>query len=164
MKLLFVLVGLAVLLLYLWLRWQMSTPAVPPLEIATDDPEMITARNHAKETVNQFLALYRDNPKGAVIKFPFVSSSGTVEFLFGEVEGVTDADFQVRVITAPVTHTGEFNRFWAVPQKEIVDWVITLPNGKKVGGFTMRVMFKKAQEKYGELPKKLKEEELKYTE
>jgi uncharacterized protein YegJ (DUF2314 family) len=150
-------------LIVAWLQMRSSSPAVPPLEIDQDDPEMVAARQHAKETIADFLSLYRQFPKGAAVKIPFVSSSGVTEFLFAEVDGVREEKLEVRLMTPPVTHTGRLDRFWTVPTTDIVDWVITMPDGKKNGGFTMRVMFKKGREKWGDLPKKLKEEELKYV-
>jgi uncharacterized protein YegJ (DUF2314 family) len=151
-----------VVVVTLWLRFRSATPDVPPLSVANDDPEMLAARVNARASVSEFLRLYEAHPKEAYVKWPFVTSSGQTEHLFAEVLGRTGELLQIRLVTPPVSHTGQLERLHSIPLKDISDWVVTLPNGKKKGGFTMRVMFKKAREQWGELPAKLHAEESTY--
>lgn len=163
MKIVLIIVGVVVVLGFLWFRFSSPTPDFPPLAIDDDDPEMKEARAKAQATLPDFVALYRQHPEGAMVKWPFVTSAGKTEYLGAEVLGLDGDILKIRLVTPPVTHTGQLERLHAVPLKEIVDWVIVLPGDKRKGGYTMRVMFKVARKQWGDLPEQLKAEELKYA-
>lgn len=163
MKVALIVLGVIVVLGFLWLRFSSPKPDFPPLAIDDDDPEMKEARSKAQSTLSDFVALYRQHPDGAMVKWPFVTSAGKTEYLGAEVLSLEGDSLKIRLSTPPVSHTGQLERLHTVPLKEIVDWVIVLPGDKRRGGYSMRVMFKVARKQWGELPAQLKEEEVKYV-
>ncbi len=162
MKTLLILVGVAVVLFIAWRLFTSPRPAQPPLVIGDDDPEMKSAMAKAQETVPEFRQLYAQHPDGALVKVPFVTSSGRIEYLAAEILELVAEDIRVWLTTPPVTHQGKVERLQTFPLKNFVDWVIVMPGDKRKGGFTMRVMFKKAHEQWGELPPEVAAEEKKY--
>ena len=162
MKILLILVGVVVAVLVAWRFFASPRPTHPPLTIGDDDPEMKSAMAKAQDTVPEFRRLYAQYPDGALVKVPFITSSGKTEYLAAEVLEIAADDVRVRLSTPPVTHQGKVERLQTFPLKKIVDWVIVLPGDKREGGFTMRVMFKKAREQWGELPRDIAGEEKKY--
>jgi uncharacterized protein YegJ (DUF2314 family) len=156
-------VGIAIAIGLLWLRFRSPTPDFPPLDFADDDPEMCDARSKAQRTISEFQTLFEQHSAGSMVKVPFLTSSGVREFLAADVLELTPTEVKARLVTPPVSHTGQVERLVTHPLSDIADWVITLPSGKKAGGFTMRVMFKKAREQWGELPAELADEEKRYA-
>ena len=162
MKILIIVISIMIVTGFLWYRSASAQPEVPPLAIDDNDPEMREARARAKATLAEFVDLYRKHPDGAMVKWPFLSSTGTTEYLGAEVLSLEGEALTIRLVTPPVTHTGTVERVHTVPLKEIVDWVIVLPGDKRKGGFTMRAMFNAARAQWGGLPEELKLEEAKY--
>jgi uncharacterized protein YegJ (DUF2314 family) len=162
MKILCILVGVVLVVLVAWRLFERPRPAHPPLTIGDDDPDMKNAMAKAQDTVSEFRRLYPQHPDGALVKVPFITSSGRTEYLAAEVLEIVEEDVRVRLSTPPVTHQGKVERLQTFPIKKIVDWVIVMPGEKREGGFTMRVMFKKAREQWGELPPDISVEEKKY--
>ena len=156
-------VAAAVLFLYLWGRFfHIARPAFPPLEISDDDPQMEEARLKGQSTLNQFRELYRAPHRGARVKVPFVTSSGTREFLWAEVRQLGKQDVEVLYLTPPVTHTGRLERIHRHTLSDVVDWQIERLDGSYLGGFTMRVMFVRGRQQWGSLPPELEAEEQRY--
>jgi uncharacterized protein YegJ (DUF2314 family) len=148
---------------FIWWHF-LYTPrlAVPPLSIAPDDPSMVEAASKAKESFARFRELVGQPNRGIRVKIPFVSSSGTTEYLWAEVLSFRDSQMEVRYITPPVTHTGQLERLHTHPVSDLVDWQVELESGKYAGGYTMRVMFVRGREQWGSLPAELEAEEKKY--
>ena len=162
MKIALIIVGIAIVALVLWRLLAVPRPAQPPLVINDDDTDMKAAMQKAQETLPEFRQLYLQHPKDALVKVPFVTSSGKTEYLAAEVMEMAGDDLKVRLSTPPVTHEGKVERLQTYPLSKIVDWVIVMPEDKRKGGFTMKVMFKKAKEQWGRLPSEIAEEEKKY--
>lgn len=162
MKLLLI-VFIALLAVVVWWRFfYIAQPAIPPLSIARDDPLMRDAMAKAKETIPRFRELAAQNNRGMRVKVPFVSRSGTTEFLWAEVLSFHDSVLEVRYETPPVTHTGRLERLHTHRVSDLVDWQVELESGKYEGGYTTRVMFVRGREQWGSLPPELQAEEQKY--
>jgi hypothetical protein len=158
-----VIVGAAVIVAFiLWRFMAVPRPKYLPLAIGDDDPDMKAAMLKAQETIADFRQLYAQHPKDALVKVPFLTSSGKTEYLAAEVLELTGEDIEVRLSTPPVSHEGQVERLQTYPVGKIVDWVIVMPKDKRRGGFTMKVMFKKGREQWGELPPEIAAEEQKY--
>lgn len=150
-------VALFVLLLALLVWWSLrqrrmrSARAVPRLEIADDDPDMQRAREQAQQSLARFRSLYAHHPEGAVVKVRRRGNAGTTRYLTADVLDVTPDAVKVRMISlaAPIE----------VAWSEIADWIIRLPNGQKMGGFTTKAMLRKTRERFGRLPPALAREE-----
>jgi hypothetical protein len=149
-----------------WIAWwwfvARNRPSFPPLAISENDPLMIEARQKAKDSLPQLIELFSDAKDFTSVKIPFLSSSGETEHLWAELLSVEGSRINVRYTTPPVTHTGKLERLHTHALTEIEDWVITKDPKRYVGGYSMRVMFQRGRELWGDLPPKLKEEEAKY--
>jgi uncharacterized protein YegJ (DUF2314 family) len=153
----------AMIALFLWRRFfYIARLAFPPLAIKPDDPLMTKAMREAVDSTTRFRALYAQPNNSARVKIPFVSNSGTTEFLWAEVLSLSDDQMKVRYFTPPVTHTGRLERLHTHAVTDLVDWQVELPSGKYAGGYTMRAMFIRGREEWGQLPPELEAEEKKY--
>jgi uncharacterized protein YegJ (DUF2314 family) len=149
---------------YVYVRWRSPRPEFPPLPTAPDEPLLIKAMADAKATLPQFLALARARPDTAIVKLRFVSNSNQVEHLWAEVlEVVADDELKVRLVTPPVSHTGELDRLYTCRLSEIEDWQARDAQGKIHGGFTQRAMYAIARREGVKLPKKLLDLEKQYA-
>ncbi len=162
MKILIIPVALIAVVFIWWRFFHIARPAVPPLSIAPDDPLMREAMTKAKESEARFRELAGKPNRGVRVKVPFVSSSGTTEYLWAEVLSFHDSQMEVRYLTPPVTHTGRLERLHTHPVSDLVDWQVELESGKYAGGYTMRVMFVRGREQWGSLPPEVEAEEKKY--
>jgi len=149
-----------------WVAWwwfvARNRPAFPPLAIDDNDPLMVEARHNARDTIPQLLDLFKGAKEFTRVKLPFVSNSGETEHLWAELLSVEGSNIHVRYMTPPVTHTGKLERLHTHPLSDIEDWVVTKNPAKYIGGYSMRVMFQRGRELWGDLPPKLKAEESKY--
>lgn len=148
---------------WIFARWRSPRPDFPPLNTSPDDPLMMDALANAKATLNDFRSLVRGQTQNALVKVRFVSSSNDVEHLWAEVLDVLDEDeLGVRLVTPPVTHTGQLDRLWRCNFEDIEDWQVRDLAGRVHGGFSQRAMFAIARRDGVRLPKKLLEQEKEY--
>jgi uncharacterized protein YegJ (DUF2314 family) len=159
--LLFLMFAVAV---WLFVRWRSPRPLFPPLSTSPDDPLMVEALAKAKESLGEFRRLLKEPKQDALIKVRFVSSSNGVEHLWAEVlEVLGENELGVRLITPPVTHSGQLDRLWRCSFEDIEDWQVRDSNGRVHGGFSQRAMFAIARREGVKLPKKLLEQEKDYN-
>lgn len=152
-----------VVAVWLFVRWRSPRPDFEPLTTSPDDPLMVDALAKAKATVNQFLKLIRAPKESALVKLYFLSNSNEVEHLWAEVlEVLDDAELGVRLVTPPVTHSGELDRLYRCNVADIEDWQVRDAQGKVHGGFSQRAMFAIARRDGIKLPRKLLDVEHEY--
>jgi uncharacterized protein YegJ (DUF2314 family) len=148
---------------WIFMRWKSPRPDFPPLNTSPDDPLMIEALEKATRSLAEFQALVAAPNQHAFIKLRFVSSSEQVEYLWAEVvEVLSNDEFDVRLVTPPVTHSGSLDRLWRCTPEDIVDWQVRDTNGKIHGGFSQRAMFAIARRDGVKLPRRLLEIEKEY--
>ena len=93
-----------------------------------------------------------------------VSSEEQVEHLWAEVlEVASDDKLKVRLVTPPVTHSGELDRLYTCKVSEIEDWQARDASDRICGAYTQRAMFAIARRDGVKLPKKLLELERDYA-
>lgn len=156
-------VGLLVLI-QLFLRWRSPRPDFQPLPTSPDDPLLLDALSKAKASLDDFKRLLREPRQDALVKVRFVSSSNEVEHLWAEVlELLGDTELGVRLVTPPVTHSGQLDRLWRCTFDDIEDWQIRDADGRVHGGFSQRAMFAIARRDGVKLPRKLLEQEKEYN-
>lgn len=160
--LLLVLGGIFILGIFWHFYFRVPRPKFPPLNISNDDPIMAQAIKEAKDTIGDFLVLFKQYPNSARVKVPFTTSDGQTEFLWSNVKAVDGTNVSVFLMTPPVTHTGQVDRNQVYQLTDIVDWTISREKDKIEGGYSMRAMFKIARDKWGALPDELLKEEKKY--
>lgn len=135
---------------------------VQPLVIDESDPLLIEARKAARNSIPQMLELFKDAKEFTRVKIPFVSNSGETEHLWAELLSVDNSTINVRYSTPPVTHTGKLERLHTHSLNDVEDWVVTKNPKRYVGGYSMKVMFIRGREAWGDLPPELLAEEAKY--
>ena len=160
--------GIFVLLL-LFLRWRSPRPDFAPLPTAPDDPLLLEALSKAKASLNDFKRLLREPREHALVKIRFVSSANEVEHLWAEVLELPGEkelgvhELGVRLVTPPVTHSGQLDRLWRCTFDDIEDWQVRDATGRVHGGFSQRAMFAIARRDGVKLPRKLLEQEKEYS-
>jgi uncharacterized protein YegJ (DUF2314 family) len=132
-----VIVGSAVALFWKLIRPEAGLLA--PLEAPADDKELADARRRAQENIAEFVTRYKERPEGCLVKVPFVSSTGVTEHLVASVLQLYDESIIVRIDSTPVTHRGDIERVQRFRLSELSDWVVTMPSGRKRGGYTLQV-------------------------
>lgn len=153
-------IGVAV---WLFMRWHSPRPEFPPLSTSPDDPLMQDALEKAKASLEKFMNLIRVSKEGALVKLYFVSNSNQVEHLWAEVlEIISDKELGVRLVTPPVTHSGQLDRLYRCKLEDIEDWQARDGDGKLYGGFSQRAMFAIARRDGIKLPKSLLAHEQEY--
>ena len=154
--------GFLVLILLI-LRWRSPRPDFPPLPTAPDDPLLLEALSKAKASLDDFKRLLREPREHALVKVRFVSSSNEVEHLWAEVlELPGENELGVRLVTPPVTHSGQLDRLWRCTFEDIEDWQVRDATGRVHGGFSQRAMFAIARRDGVKLPRELLEQEKEY--
>lgn len=144
-------------------RWRVRRTLPRPLVIDDEAPEMKAARDTARKHIGDFVALFREHPEDALIKWAFTTPRGTREYLDAKVLAIEGDALRVRLVSPPMSAEVEIERDRVVPLSDVADWVVTLPNGKRRGGYTTRVRFDLAKEEWGGLPDELIDEEKKFT-
>ena len=148
---------------WLFVRWRSPRPDFPPLDTAPDDPLLIDAMEKAKSSLGEFKRLLKESKQNALVKIRFVSSSNQVEHLWAEVlEVLGENELGVRLVTPPVTHSGQLDRLWRCSYEDVEDWQVRDAAGRVHGGFTQRAMFAIARRDGVKLPKNLLEQEKDY--
>ena len=156
-------VGFLVVVL-LFLRWRSPRPDFPPLPTSPDDPLLLDALSKARASLDDFTRLLREPRQHALVKIRFVSSSNEVEHLWAEVlELLSETELGVRLVTPPVTHSGQLDRLWRCTFDDIEDWQVRDATGRVHGGFSQRAMFAIARRDGVKLPRKLLEQEKEYS-
>ena len=125
------------------------------MPVASDDPLMIQAMQEGRATLDQFLALYPHHKQDSVVKFGFQTSSGKIEYLWGDLLDVVGQQARVYVRTAPVDHQGALDRTQTISLADVVDWQVELTDGTLRGGFTNRALFKIYERQEGHMHPKL---------
>jgi uncharacterized protein YegJ (DUF2314 family) len=153
-------------LLLLWAAWwwfvARNLPVVPPLNIAKDDPLILEAVAKARASISEMRRHFAAAPEYVRVKVPFHTNGGETEFLWAELLAIEGSEMEVRYMTPPVTHTGKLERVHRHPVSELQDWLFTKDEDNYRGGFSMRVMFIRGREAWGDLPPELKAQERKY--
>ena len=158
-----IVVGAVVLRLLWWWFVGRNSPKFPPLQIADDDPAMLAAMERARATLPRFRTLFAEGVKDAQVKVRFLSNAGEVEHLWAAVLKLSDSSLTVRYLTPPVTHSGKLERVHDHPIADVEDWAAITQEGAIHGGYTQRLMFSRARESWGKLPRGLAEQESRYV-
>lgn len=159
-----VIAALVILGIYFYLRVFSPQPDFPPLETSPDDPLMLEALEKARASLPEFLRLARQPAQSIIVKLQFVSNSGEVEHLWAEVlEVISNTEFDIRLVTPPVTHSGHLDRRYVCKIDDIEDWQVIDAEGKIHGAFTQRAMFAIARRDGIPLPKNLLAHEKDYA-
>ncbi len=135
-----------------------STGEPPPLVTRDDDPEFIAATEEARRRLPEFLQLLKASQAGVTVRVPY-HRHGVRELLEAALVAKKGDDLQVEILLddAPPIRT-------TCKLAEIEDWTVLHANGQRTGGFTTRVMLRKAHEHYETLPPQLQSLEQSFSE
>lgn len=146
-----------------WVRWRASQTPIRPLDLSPDDPLMAEAMAEAHRTLGRLRELAPRHPGATHVKVRFESSSGTTEYLWAELHELREHDMEVFLVNLPVTHSETLERLRTFPLDDLADWQVEMEDGRFEGGGTMRVLFLRAREQWGELPSEMTELESRYS-
>ncbi|SRR5258708_2261523 len=124
------------------------------VSVAGDDPEMVAAIAKARETLPQFWQAFEKRERGESnfsLKVKITDKQGTEHFWLTEIER-TDGKTLGTINNDPdIVANVKLGDRMAIPEADISDWLY-MRDGKMVGNYTLRVLFKqmpaKEVEKY----------------
>ena len=115
------------------------------IPIATDDPEIDAAMRKGRETLPEFVAALTERPFGSrdfAIKKGFPAKKRE-EFIWLTDVALEKGGFRAEVGNEPVwTEAVKLGDSLFVKKNEVVDWMY-VRHGELVGGYTVRVLFKR---------------------
>lgn len=117
----------------------------PVVGINADDPEMKAAMQNARESVQQFIDRLDKKSPGEeyLIKMP-LGEGDDVEHIWVRSVTFKDGKFSGILANDPFNANYSVGDAVSVPVEEISDWVIFKPDRSYQGGFTQKVLLKKA--------------------
>ncbi|MHB1326557.1 MAG: DUF2314 domain-containing protein [Gemmatimonadales bacterium] len=124
---------------------------------------MMAAVAKARGSLARFRELRNAGVKESQVKVPFTTDAGSCEHLWAEVLTLGDESVTVRYLTPPVSHKGKLERVHTHPIADVEDWVAIMRDATMHGGYTQRVMFDRAREQWGRLPKELEKQSSRYV-
>jgi uncharacterized protein YegJ (DUF2314 family) len=133
-----------------------------PIVLEPDDPLMLEAIEHARSSLDEFAGLMKQQPRAARVKFALTTDTGADEQLWARVLALAGSDIEVELETQPVSQHVPLPAVRRIALADLLDWQIERSDGRYAGGFTMRAMFRKGREQWGELPADLAAEERRY--
>ena len=135
-----------------------------PMAISDDDPLMKEATAQARATVSKVQELLPSRPQHCYVKIPFQTSSGAVEHVWAGLISLDDTTITCQILSRPVHHQGDIPSPYSCSASVLEDWQVQMPDDTIRGGYTMRVMFQRARERYGDkMPKQLAAEMQRYV-
>ena len=148
-----------ILMIWLGVKWLFgSEPGLDDEHIDFDSPELQAARQQAKETLPHFIRQVSHGVDQAYIKFPFQTDQGVTEHIWGYVHHFSNGEFTVSLANTPYTQEGEYNTWQYVPESDIEDWQIVLPNGKIKGGYSTIGAFRYLENRGRRLSRKMQKQ------
>ncbi|HTL16757.1 MAG TPA: DUF2314 domain-containing protein [Patescibacteria group bacterium] len=115
------------------------------INIADDDPEMLAAIAKARDTLPQFWNRYEKHDQGETdfaLKVKISDKSQTEYFWVSELERKNGELFGTINNDPELVHNVKLGQRLKIPAEDIADWLY-LKQGKIVGNYTLRVLFKK---------------------
>lgn len=148
-----VIIGLAVALaLVLLLRRNRGGTWVDP-----NDPLFLEAGRKARASVETLRELHLASPGRVAVKFPFKTSTGQIEHVWGPLVELGSAELRASVETRPLSHRGPLPPAVAVPLAELEDWHLTMPDGSIRGSYTTQAEMAIRRRSGQSVPKRIAE-------
>jgi len=129
----------------------------PIIGVQGDDPEMVAAIAKARETLPHFWQVYGQPQRGEqdfAIKVRIEDENGIEHFWANEIERQNGAITAVISNDPDTVKSVKLGDRIQVPEADITDWTYTR-EGKMVGNFTLRALFKEMSAEEVESYKKI---------
>ena len=128
------------------------------------DPLMQDAKARARATVSTVRELLPSRPQQCYVKIPFQTSAGTVEHVWAGLISMDEKDYHLPDSFPTGASPRPYSFTSSCSASELEDWQVEMPDDTIRGGYTMRVMFQRAKERYGDkMPKQLAAEMQRYV-
>jgi len=136
-----------------------STGQPPPLVTQDEDPEFVAATEEARRRLPEFLRLLKSPQAGVTVRVPY-HHHGVRELydaaLVSQKGDVIHVEIALDDAAEPIRATYNL--------AQIEDWTVLHANGQRTGGFTTRVMLRRARAQYQNLPPQLQALEQSFSE
>ena len=130
----------------------------PVINVAENDAEMDAAVARAREQLPHFWQVFAHPEKGESdfsVKVRLKDANGTEHFWVNDIERTADGKIFGVINNDPqIVKSVKLNDRVPVPEEKISDWLY-MRNGKMVGNYTLRVLFKQMPPKEVETYKAL---------
>jgi uncharacterized protein YegJ (DUF2314 family) len=116
----------------------------PIFSVADNDPEMVAAIAKARASLSQFWDAFDHREpaeKGFALKVKITDKNGTEFFWLSDIERREGTNFGTIDNDPDTVRNVKLGERLAFPEADISDWLY-LHDGKMVGNFTIRVLFK----------------------
>ena len=123
----------------IWIGWKWLTDTGPGIEeqnIDFDAPELVAAKRRAQESLPEFVDQVNQRVDNALIKFPFKTEGNVTEHIWAYVLGYANGVFSVSLANVPLTQGDSYEGQRDVPEAEVEDWEILLPDGRIKGAYS----------------------------
>ncbi len=127
------------------------------VNVAGDDPEMIAAIAKARETLPQFWQTFEKRERGESdfsLKVRITDKKGTEHFWLTEIERKDGKTLGTINNDPDIVGNVKLGDRMPIPEADISDWLY-MRDGKMVGNYTLRVLFKQMPAKEVEKYKKM---------
>ena len=114
-----------------------GTSGIENEDIDFDSPELRASVEEARTTLPYFIEQVSHHVDEAYIKFPLLTDSGCTEHIWAYVHHYENATFNVSLANDPYDQEGEYETRRDVPESEIEDWQIMLPDGSLKGAYSL---------------------------
>ncbi len=146
-----------------WVRLRVYSTPLQALDLAPDDPLMVQATAEARSTLDRLRDLAPSHPGATHVKVRYEVVEGTTDYLWAELLDLREDDMDVFLVNLPLANSGRVEREQTFSLDDLVDWQVEQEDGHFEGGATMRVMFVRAREQWGDLPHEMAELERRYA-
>lgn len=132
-----------------------SGPGLENEDIDFDSPELLAATEQARDTLPYFIGRVSQHIDNAFVKFPFQTDQGVTEHIWGYVHHHEDGIFNVSLANTPYTQKGEYETRLDVPESDVEDWQIVLPDGTIKGAYSLIGAFRFLENRGRKLSRKM---------
>ena len=156
----FIYIGFAVPAVMIWYgvrRLFYFSGGVEEQEIDFNSPELLASKDQARATLGYFTQQAEKHIDGAFVKFPLQTDEDFTEHIWGYVHHYADEVFNISVANDTFA-TGEYGMRMDVPEADVEDWMIMLPDGTVKGGFSIIAGFRYLENKGRKLNKTMRKQ------
>jgi hypothetical protein len=127
----------------------------PGTWVDPNSPLFLEASRKARASVETLRELHLAHPGQVAVKFPFKTSAGQTEHVWGPLLELGSAELRASVETRPISHRGPLPPTVTVPLAELEDWHFTMPDGSIRGSYTTQAEMQIRRQSGQSVPKRI---------